>query len=587
MNPSTALATVLIDEWVRCGVTEVVVCPGSRSAPLAYAALAAEQAGRVRLHARVDERSAGFLALGLAKVSRRPAVVITTSGTAVANLHPAVLEASHGCVPLLVVSADRPAELRGTGANQTTVQPGIFAGALRREHDQAPAQGRPGEQASWRSTACRCYAAAVGRAGDAGPVHLNVALRDPLAPDPEASVDWPESLAGRPDGMPWVSWADREDVRAASDITLSRRPTPTLMILGDLPDPAMTAQAVSLAQRKHWPVIAEPWGKRPAQPHHGVIPHGPLVLADTAFLDGHPPERLLVVGRHTLHRDIAALARRADLLVEQVSAVEQWSDPSHVVSRVITWQDFLTHPPEASDPSWSHAWNGAGQHLAQRVAASEILRSEVAGLSIAATVLEALAQDDTLVLGSSNTPRDLNLAENGRAPGVLVVGNRGLSGIDGTVSCAVGVGLSAVRAGRAETAPARAGTGAAGRVVALMGDLTFEHDINGLLIGPDEPRPDLTIVVNNDSGGGIFATLEYGRPEHSKQLSRLFTTPTGVNIEALCGGYHVSHQRVDTLQELRRALSQPAIGIAVIEVVVDPATDQRTRAGLWASAGGY
>ncbi|MGB5935881.1 MAG: 2-succinyl-5-enolpyruvyl-6-hydroxy-3-cyclohexene-1-carboxylic-acid synthase [Ornithinimicrobium sp.] len=593
MNASTALATVLIDEWVRCGVTEVVVCPGSRSAPLAYAALEAEQAGRLRLHVRVDERSAGFLALGLAKLSWQPTVVIMTSGTAVANLHPAVLEASHACVPMIVMSADRPAELRGTGANQTTVQPGIFAGPVRFEHDQPPAQGRIGEQASWRSTVCRCYAAAVGRAGDAGPVHLNVALRDPLAPDRDVSADWPESLGGRLDGKPWVAWSGGKDGGAAADDRVSQRHTKTLMILGDLADPAMGAQAISLAQRKRWPVIAEPWGRRPAEPGGAVLPHGPLLLADTAFLDGHLPERLLIVGRHTLHRDIAALARRPGMTVEQVSAVELWSDPSHVVSRVLTWHDFLHHPPEGSDSSWSHAWIEAGQQLTQRVAASEVLRTEVAGVSIAATVLDTLDQDDTLVLGSSNTPRDLNLADSTTAPRALIVGNRGLSGIDGTVSCAVGVGLSVPGAGRApegarrsDTAPGQADAGA-GRVLALMGDLTFEHDINGLLIGPDEPRPDLTIVVNNDSGGGIFATLEYGKPEYGEQLGRLFTTPTGADIEALCGGYDVSYRRVDTLDGLRRALSQPATGVAVIEVAVDPATDQRTRAELRAIAAGY
>src|SRR5690606_947467 len=190
VNPSTALATVLVDELVRCGVREVVLAPGSRSAPLAYAVQQAERAGRLRLHVRVDERSAGFLALGLAKISRRPAVVITTSGTAVANLHPAVLEAHHASVPLIVLSADRPDELRGTGANQTTVQPGIFAGAVRWEHDLTPSQGGSagletnfGEalrtHPAWRTTVDRAWGAATGALGQVpGPVHLNVAFRD-------------------------------------------------------------------------------------------------------------------------------------------------------------------------------------------------------------------------------------------------------------------------------------------------------------------------------------------------------------------------------------------------------------------------
>ena len=184
MNPSTALATVLVDELIRQGVRHAVLCPGSRSAPLAYALQDADREGRLTLHVRVDERSAGFLALGLAKLTRVPAVVVTTSGTAVANLHPAVLEAHHATVPLLVLSADRPPELRGTGANQTTVQPGMFGGAVRWSHEIGTPERRAGQQAHWRSTISRAVAAARGLGGDPGPVHLNVPLPRTPRPDP-------------------------------------------------------------------------------------------------------------------------------------------------------------------------------------------------------------------------------------------------------------------------------------------------------------------------------------------------------------------------------------------------------------------
>ena len=183
MNPSTALATVLVDEMVRGGVREAVLCPGSRSAPLAYALQEADAAGRLRLHVRVDERSAGFLALGLAKLTRRPVPVVTTSGTAVANLHPAVLEASHAGVPLLVLTADRPQELRGTGANQTTDQGGFFGAAVRWSHELAAPERRAGQNGSWRSVVARaCVAARGDLTGEAGPVHVNVPLREPLVP---------------------------------------------------------------------------------------------------------------------------------------------------------------------------------------------------------------------------------------------------------------------------------------------------------------------------------------------------------------------------------------------------------------------
>ncbi|MGA8980600.1 MAG: thiamine pyrophosphate-binding protein, partial [Pedococcus sp.] len=219
VNPSTAMATVLVDELVRAGVRHVVLCPGSRSAPLAYAAQAAERAGRLTLHVRIDERSAGFLALGLAKLTRVPAVVITTSGTAVANLHPAVLEAHHGVVPLIVLSADRPVELRGTGANQTTVQPGMYAGAVRWSRDAVAPQRLPGEVARWRGLAAAAVRHATGTgsgAAEPGPVHLNLQLREPLVPTNEDP--WPEDLDGpsvAPEEQGQPGAMDRADAGAA------------------------------------------------------------------------------------------------------------------------------------------------------------------------------------------------------------------------------------------------------------------------------------------------------------------------------------------------------------------------------------
>ena len=569
MHPSTALATVLVDEWVRCGVRHLVLSPGSRSAALAYAAEVAERAGRVQLHVRVDERSAGFLALGLAKVTRRPAVLVTTSGTAVANLHPAVLEAAHANVPLVVMSADRPAELRGTGANQTTVQPGMFAGALRFEHDQPPAEGRAGEQASWRSTVCRAWAAAVGVAGDPGPVHLNVAFREPLAPAAESEPGWPEPLEGRQDGTPWVRLpplhprthppAHRPDAEAP--------PTRTLMVLGDVPDAAMADTALRLAADHEWPVVAEPFGARSAEvlASSTVLAHGPLVLADSEHLRRWPPQRVVTVGRPTLHREITAVTRAQDITVEQVATSQQWTDPTHAVTRVHPWETFMDGPHPRAEPAWAQAWQDAGRALARRLAAEAT--DELSGVAVAATVMRALGEGDTLVLGSSNVPRDLSMAAPAAPVARTVVGNRGLAGIDGTVSTAIGVALASP-----------------GPVLALMGDLTFQHDTNGLLIGPLERRPDLTIVVTNDNGGGIFATLEYGRPEHARVYERLFATPTQARIGDLCAAHGVDHVEVDSLQGLASALGVSSTGLRVIEVHVDPSADVHARRSVSSAA---
>jgi len=566
--PSTALATVLIDEWVRCGVREVVLCPGSRSAPLAYAVQQAEREGRLRLHVRVDERSAGFLALGLAKLSRRPAVVVTTSGTAVANLHPAVLEAHHACVPLVVLSADRPAELRGTGANQTTVQPGLFAGALRWEHDLPPGWGGNGvatardlgtQQAAWRSTVCRGWAAATGLAGDPGPAHLNVAFRDPLAPDlrdhEEDPSERPDSLRGRADGEPWVALEVTQGARTSTHG--AREATRDLVVLGDLPDPADAQALLDVAQQRGWPVVAEPFG---TSDRRGVIPHGPLLLTDEAFVADHLPDRVHVVGRLTLHREIATLLRRPGVEVVQVTAMSTWTDPSHVVGRVQRLGDWLDAEPAGAGQAqrrWSEAWQAAGQDLARRVAGAlnDEHHVQATGLGVAAAVARTLRDGDILVLGSSNPPRDLDLADDGSPRGIrTVVGNRGLSGTDGMVSSAVGIALSAP---------------AGSRTVALLGDLTFLHDSNGLLIGPDEPRPELTVVVVNDDGGGIFATLDYGAPERAADFERVFGTPTGADLAALCRGYAVPHQLLPGIPELVEALAEPATGIRVLEVPVD------------------
>ncbi len=372
VTPSSALATVLVDELVRNGVRDVVLCPGSRSAPLAYAVLGAERAARLRLHVRVDERSAGFLAVGLASGSGRPVAVVTTSGTAVVNLHPAVLEAHHGGVPLVVVSADRPHELRGTGANQTTHQPGVFGSATRYAADLPAPVVRPGLTPFWRSTVCRALAAATGWGGEApGPVHLNVCLREPLVPDGAAPA-WPDSLDGRPDGGPWV----RTDVGTAvagdaADHGLAHVER-TLVVIGHTRDPRLAVLAVGWAGERGHPVVAEPFG--PASVRGAALPHGPLLLTATDWLEEHAPERVVVVGRPTLTRAVGALLRRPGLRVDIVAEVGPWPDPSHVAAQVHRPGSLRAEPggsgqdAPGGDGGWSRAWHRAGQQLGDAVA---------------------------------------------------------------------------------------------------------------------------------------------------------------------------------------------------------------------------
>ncbi|WP_270887330.1 2-succinyl-5-enolpyruvyl-6-hydroxy-3-cyclohexene-1-carboxylic-acid synthase [Pedococcus sp. 5OH_020] len=581
MNPSTALATVLVDELVRHGVRHAVLCPGSRSAPLAYALQQADRAGLLTLHVRVDERSAGFLALGLGKLTRVPAVVVTTSGTAVANLHPAVLEAHHGIVPLVVLSADRPPELRGTGANQTTVQPGLFGQALRWSHELAVPERRVGQQAGWRSQVSRAVAAATGATGgDPGPVHLNVPLREPLVPTDEP--EWPEPLCGRPDGLPWTapgaptphasahsSWQpwpspgtdERLRSRSPSGTAGAGLEDATLVLLGDLPESETGRAALRWASAHGWPVVAEPFG---AHPRPEVVPHGALVLAAGEWVREHAPSRVVVVGRLTLSRDVTALLRREGLSVEAVASGAQWSDPSGVVSVVHPRSVLLdvpaAEPERLAGPGWAAAWYEAGRTVAKALANEP--PAWPSGPAVASALAAGLPTGATLFLGSSNSVRDFDLAATPTAD-LTVVANRGLAGIDGCVSTASGLALA----------------GDSG-VYALMGDLTFLHDANGLLIGPDEPVPDLTVVVTNDDGGGIFTLLEPGEPQRSADFERIFGTPTGADLAAICRAHGVAHERLESAQHVREAVAAPPSGLRVIEVPVDRSSHRTTRAAL-------
>ncbi|GGB74906.1 hypothetical protein N798_10105 [Knoellia flava TL1] len=567
MNPSTALARVLVDELVRGGVRDVVLAPGSRSAPLAYAVQQAERDGRLRLHVRVDERTAGFLALGLAKGSGAPVPVITTSGTAVANLHPAVLEAHHTGVPLVVISADRPAELRGTGANQTTVQPGIFGPAMRWSADLPAPESVESVGAYHRTSVCRALAAALGAPGSGvpashrGPVHLNVSFRDPLTPDflrtsdttgrdSGASVSLERNQLGvhegRADGMPWVEVPG--EARIGGSLSLRDVPR-TLVVLGDLsPSPVTSAQVVSWAASQSFPIIAEPFGDHVRD---GVVPHGPLLLTDGDWLTEHLPDRVLVVGRMTLSRAVAGLLRNPDVRVEALSAQPQWSDPGHVAHVVHPLVELAGGSGPEGDGAWASTWADAGSAVAQAVSASPAEWGT--GLAVGMLVGEVLPEGARLFVGSSNPVRDLDLGMAPRDAPLTVVANRGLAGIDGCLSTAVGLALTT-------DAPS----------YAWVGDLTFLHDSNALVIGPDEPRPDLTILVTNDGGGGIFRTLEHGAPERADDFGRIFGTPTGTDFGALCRAHGIRHVLARTREEAAEALSATPAGLTVVEVPVDP-----------------
>ena len=518
MTDSTALASWLVDELVSRGLTDAVLCPGSRNAPLSFA-LAADP--RVRLHTRIDERTAGFLALGLARASRRPVAVVTTSGTAAANLHPAVLEAAHAGVPLVAVTADRPARLRGTGANQTTDQVRLFGDAASFADLTAPSPDAL--DAAWLP---------------GGPIHLNAQFDEPLIPEPDSSDraagDTPAADLPAGPNYPWGRSRDVEPVA----LDLGPR---TVVIAGDDAGPP----ARGLAEQANWPLLAEPssgsrTGENPIRTYR-------LLLGSDL---GSRIERVVVFGHPTLSRPVQRLLAREDVEVVSVRAQGRWPDrPSPVAAE----HDAVSAAPD--DPAWLDAWREADRALGRRIDAFVAEQPGLTPYDVASVVNAANPPGGLLVVGASNPIRDLDLMATAHPVGQhrMVLANRGLAGIDGTVSSAIGAALGRPRSTRA---------------IAYVGDVTFLHDATALVLGPDEPRPDLTIVVANDDGGSIFATLEQGAPEHAASYDRLFGTPHGVDLAALCAATRTPHWRVTERAELEHALASPNGGIEVVEAVI-------------------
>jgi 2-succinyl-5-enolpyruvyl-6-hydroxy-3-cyclohexene-1-carboxylate synthase len=525
---AAALARTLVAALLAGGVREVVLAPGSRSAPLALVLWTADRDGVLRLHVRVDERGAGFLALGLAKASGRPVAVVTTSGTAVANLHPAVLEAWHSHVPLVVVSADRPAALRWTGANQTTHQQGLFTTHVRASATVADAGSAPYEVG-------RLLAAATGvRSRLPGPVHLDVELADPLVPGPAA--------LGEP--LPAVALSDVRPPPAPVPLGLAPG-VRTVVVVGDAP-PAVGRRWAARAAAASVPLLAEASSNARSGP--AVASTYRLLLNGSASLAADV-ERVVVVGHPTLSRPVSQLLSRSDVELVVVSPYADWPDPGRVATTVV--DDVALPAPGLVEQAWAERWRVAEQQTRARL--DELLAGwpDLSGPRVAGAVLAALGPSDVLLVGSSNPVRDLDLAPVSAAP-PAVHANRGLAGIDGLVSTAVGVAW---------------GSGAP--VTALLGDLTLLHDAPGLVIGPLEPRPDVRFVVVNDDGGSIFATLEQGGPGYDEPFERVFGTPQGLRVEGLATAAGLAYRLVTTDAELRAALATPPVGLELVEVRID------------------
>lgn len=552
--------------------TDVVLCPGSRNAPLSLALIAHPG---LRVHVRLDERSAAFLALGLARVQQRHVAVVMTSGSAVSNCLPAVVEAAHSHTPLLVLSADRPQRLVGTGASQTIQQQGIFSTFTQTTQintvDDLPAFSK-------RLSADRL-------------AHINVAFDVPLVGS--------ELAEPRTDGLADAHFADANlasahfaDTPAIAPVDPAhparrRLPTwsdhgevavdlskPTLVIAGD--------EAWRVDGLEDVPTIAEPSAPAPYVPVH---PGAAAIFAkDDAQVGEYyvrtKPDQIIVVGHPTLHRRVLTLITDPDIEVIVLSRTDDFLSLREGGAQ----ETRGTRVKANGEPTWE--WLQVCQAASDLAAGAvrEALEDEsygFAGLHVAAAVTDTLAVGDTVFVGPSNPVRDVALTG---LPfdGVDTYSPRGAAGIDGNISQAMGVAIAAQSL--------RADEIRAPRTVALLGDITFLHDVGGLLRGVDQPEPEnLTIVVANDDGGGIFESLEVGQPGLRRDFEQAFGTPHGVDIAAICEGYGLPYQRVESPQELLDALAAQTEfpeSILVIEAATTRATRRQLHQAIDAVLGG-
>ena len=528
MTVQATFAATVVDEWVRAGIVDAVVAPGSRSTPLA---LALDARAEVRVHVHVDERSAGFYALGLGLATGQPAIVLTTSGTAAAELHPAVIEAHHAHVPLLACTADRPPELHDVGASQAIDQTHLFGRSAR--WFAQPGVPDDGARGTWRSFAARAVAEARGVSGAPGPVHLNLAFREPLVGAPDALP------AARPGGRSWHS-VERAAPAALdiSDRVAGRR---GIIVAGaDAPGPLVVH---GMAEALGWPVVADARSgcRVPARTTVGACD---ALLRAPAFAAAHRPDVVLRLGApltsRVLNEWLAATG------ADQVLAHPRhaWLDPDRTAA-IVTGSVTVARPVP-SPSHWLDGWVDA-ECIAQAAIASVLDRhSEPTEPGVARELLDLLPGDATLVVSSSMPVRDLEWYARPRH-GVRVLANRGASGIDGVVSTALGI--AAGTQGR--------------RTFALLGDLAFLHDAGGLL-GADTRDVDCTIVVVDNDGGGIFSFLPQAELVAPDRFEPLFGTPHGLDLARLATAYDVPVTRVERLDELRPALDGPGVRVVLV-----------------------
>jgi 2-succinyl-5-enolpyruvyl-6-hydroxy-3-cyclohexene-1-carboxylate synthase len=552
----------LVDEWARCGLRDAVISPGSRSTPLA---LAFAEADGVRVHVHHDERSASFMALGLARAGGRPVAVVCTSGTAAAELHAAVVEAHQSFVPLLVLTADRPPELQGVGAPQTIDQRDLYGTAVRWYCEPGPpaAGGAPW----WRDLARDAWMRSTGERP--GPVQLNLAFREPLLGTVGELPPTREPLPAVPSGARW-NLPDERLVGLAGAIAGRKG----LLVAGDRAARSHedAVELHRLAAHLGWPVLADgPSGCRRQVP--GTVSTFDPLLGHEPFAEAHRPEVVLRVGGLLASKRLNRWLASSGALQVGVDPYGSCPDPDRVLSDVVHADvaglagQLRRSVERPAPPTWRQAWIEADRSA--RAAIERVVgRHGDATEPGVAMDLAALLSDGGLLVASSSMPvRDLEWYAAPR-DGVEVLSNRGANGIDGVVSTAVGAAL----------------TGAP--TALLIGDVAFLHDTNGLL-GLAARHVNLVIVVIDNDGGGIFSFLPQRAELADERFEQLFGTPHGVDLCALAAAHGIAAERVATRTGVQAAIAGALTrgGPRVVVVPTDRAANVALHHELQAAVG--
>jgi len=540
------LLRALADELARCGMTQACTSPGSRSTPLVMSLV---RESRIQCFSHIDERCAGFFAVGAAKASGRPVALSCTSGTAAANLAPAVIEAHHARVPLVVLTADRPPELRDVGAGQTIDQVKLYGGAVKwffevGVHDATP------ERLRWiRTLACRAYWTAL--TGRAGPVHLNFPLREPLVLDAEL----PEDPTGRAGDRPYVTF----DAPAPGPPAGGEPPTGrVVLVAGGEPGAAHAGERLAaFATRAQIPLLADPLSAARRGP--AAIAHYDMLLRDPGFADAHRPQFVIRVGDLPTSKPLRGWLASLDVAAQiAIDPDGGWQDPDSVVGMRIAApfgallrpdSTSADPPPPMTTPGWLDSWRSADATMAEAI--RETLGDQLSEPLVAARLPEWLPPQATLFVASSMPIRDVELLAPASERAPRVISNRGANGIDGTVSSAFGVAAATE-----------------GPVVLLIGDVALAYDIGGLLAA-GRLGLRLTIVLLNNDGGGIFHFLPVAR--EGDAFEEHVATPHGLDFAHAAALYGCGYEQPRDAASLNAAVaaSIERAGTTIIEVKTD------------------